>query len=146
MSRKSLTKKEQTTWFQCEKCKANITTKDREQHAEFCPLADATHFTKCSFVRDNKLYSNQLMAKPPTDDYVRDLNQKQLNSLVFLSESAINLCGFIFGDYVVIRSIQQPSRAPVIRTVWPTSSNFSTTVFVSEEGEKNSAYHFKYVI
>lgn len=133
MARKSSAKKEQILWVLCEKCKANITTKDQDHHDEFCPLENVALFSKCSFVRDNKLYSNQLMVKQTTDD-VRDLSSKQLNSLVFLSESVINLCGLVFGDYVMIYSEQMPDRAPVVRTVWPTPSGFTTTVFVSEEG------------
>lgn len=134
MARKSSAKKEQIPWFLCEKCKANITTKDREQHDEYCPLEDAALFSKCSFVRDGKLFSNQLIPKQVTED-VRDLSSKQLNSLVFLSESVINLCGLVFGDYVMLYSVQLPDRAPVVRTVWPTPSGFTTTVFVSEEGK-----------
>lgn len=134
MARRSSAKKEQILWFLCEKCKANITTKERDQHDEYCPLEDAAVFSKCSFVRDNKLFSNQLTVKSVTDD-LKDLSSKQLNSLVCLSESVINLCGLVFGDYVMLYSEQVPDRAPVVRTVWPTPSSFTTTVFVSEEGE-----------
>lgn len=134
MARRSSAKKEQNLWFLCEKCKANVTTKDRDQHDEFCPLENPAAFSKCSFVRDGKLYSNQLMVKSATDD-IRDISSKQLNSLVFLSESVITLCGLVFGDYVMLYSAQLPDRTPVVRTVWPTPSSFTTTIFVSEEGK-----------
>lgn len=135
MPPKSASKREQVLWYLCEKCKANITSKEREQHDDVCPLDSIDSLTRFSFVRGGVLHSNQLNAKPITED-IRDLTAKQLNGLVFLSESVINLCGFVLGDQVLIHTPQSPAIAPIVRSVWPTPNSFLTTVFVSEEGKK----------
>lgn len=129
MPPKSASKRDQVLWFLCAKCKANITTKDKEEHDALCPLDTTEHSSKCTFIRNARLYSNQINAKPATDD-IRDLTVKQLSSLIFLSESVMNLCGFILGEQVMVQS----SHARMVRSVWPLPNSLLTSVLVSEEG------------
>lgn len=137
MPPKSASKREQVLWYLCEACKANITTKDREQHESLCPLNNIECLTKCSFVRDHKFHSNQLNIKSTVED-VRDLTAKQLSSLVYLSESVISLCGFILGEQVLVHSPHCNDQTPVVRFVWPIPNSFLTSVLVSADGESHS--------
>lgn len=140
MPPKSSSKKEAVLWYLCEQCKVNITSKDRDQHEEHCPIeqqeADEEPLKPflCSYIRDQRLFSVSLNAKPVTEE-LSDLSGAQLKGLVFLSESVINLCGFILGDFVSLSSPQLPEIAPVVRTVWPVPDRFLTTVFVTDEGK-----------
>lgn len=134
MPPKSASKREQILWYLCEQCKANIASKDREQHDALCPLTGVECLTRCSFVRDHKFHSNQLNVKRTADD-VRNLTAKQFSSLVFLSESVISLCGFILGQHVLVHSPQYDHSAPIVRCVWPLSNSLLTSVLVSEDGE-----------
>lgn len=133
MPPKSATKREPVLWYLCEKCNANVTTKAKEQHEEICPLDTEESRSKCCFVRDEKFHSNQLGIKGITDD-VRELNARQLKSLVFVSESVIGLCGFILGEPVVLRIQTDASATSVVRFIWPLPNSMLTNVQVAEEG------------
>lgn len=133
MPPKSASKRDQVLWLLCERCKANITTKDKEEHDALCPLDTAEHASKCTFIRNAKLYSNQINAKPATDD-IRDLTVKQLSSLIFLSESVMNLCGYTLGEQVLVQSSHARENERMVRSVWPLPNSLLTSVLVSEEG------------
>lgn len=131
MPPKSSAKKEQALWFFCDKCKVYVTSKDIQNHVENCPITE-TSFSSC-FIKEKKLYTNLFEPKPLTDD-IKNLTQKQLNGVIFISEKAIKLCELIIGDFVLIKIPQKPDFVPVVRMVWPIVDRFQTTVFVSNEG------------
>lgn len=146
MPPKSATKRDQVLWFLCEKCKANVTTKEKDEHDSLCPLDTDDCLIKCTFIRNGKLYANQLNGKPITDD-IRDLNLKQLNSLIFLSESVMNICGFILGEQVLVHSSPtKENGARIVRSVWPLPNSLLTSVMVSEEGENCFLQNTKFQI
>lgn len=141
MPPKSSAKKELILWYLCEKCKVNITSKDRDKHEDYCPIV--THPGEpfiCSFVYDNKFYSTTLNPDPPTDCLISNLPANQLNGYVFIRESVMNLCGFILGDWVVCTSPQLP-HTQVVRSIWPVPDRFLTTVYVTVEGKTVPLYH-----
>lgn len=133
MPPKSASKRDQVLWFLCEKCKANVASKDREQHDELCPLDTEESSSKCVFVRNGIFHSNKLAVKPITDD-VRGMDFGQLSGLVFLSESAMTLCGFVLGETVVVRTMNGEPSTPIVRNVWPLPNSSLTNVLVAKEG------------
>lgn len=134
MPPKSSAKKEQILWYLCEKCKVNITSIDREQHeSKYCPIApDRTKPVQTSFIYEKTLFTNTVSIKLPQINELNDLPEHLKNNFVFLSESAMNLCGFILGDSVVLSSPQCTEMA--VRSVWPISDRFLTTLFLNENG------------
>lgn len=70
----------------------------------------------------------------PSDSRITDLSGCVLNGIVCVSESTMNLCGWMLADLVVCSSPQLPDEAPVVRTVWPVPDRFGSTVFVPEDG------------
>lgn len=134
-------KKEQFLWYLCETCKVNITSKDRDQHERHCPIRAYERPQEafdCSFVHNKMLYSNTFCPNPPIkDSLVDDLAERQLNGFVFVSESVMNLCGFVLGDWVLCSSPQFPQLKPIVRSIWPISNVHMTTVFVTRDGELN---------
>lgn len=134
MPPKSASKKDQILWYLCEKCRIYITSKDREAHEKHCPQPiDNPGFCEYSYIQHRKMFVNSLNSKPTIDD-LHDLTQTQLNRMIFISESAIELCSFILQDYVLIKSPQFPNQAPIVRTVWPVSNRMPSMVSVTEEG------------
>lgn len=141
MPPKSSAKKDQILWYLCEKCQVHITSKDREEHEQFCPInADNHGRVPCAFVSAKTFYAIGLNPKPPTED-LSDLTQKQLNNFIFLSESLMQLCGFMLNEFVVLHSLDDTKiRTPVVRCVWPTANRYLTTVFVTGD-ELSSTWH-----
>lgn len=135
MPPKSSAKKDQILWYLCEKCQVHITFKDREEHEQICPIsAGNAKLVPCAFISAKTFYSIGLNPKPPTED-LSDLTQKQLNNFIFLSESLMQLCGFMLNDFVVIHSLDDNNHEsmPVVRCVWPTANRYLTTVFVTDD-------------
>lgn len=114
MSRKSLTKKETTIWYNCSSCGSNTLAKDRELHVCYGSDVEPNY----TFIRDNTLYSNQMTEKVITDD-IRDINENKLKNILFVHESIFPLCDLVLGDYVSIESLALSNNAPIVRMVWP---------------------------
>lgn len=121
MSRKSLTKKETTIWYNCSSCGSNTLAKDRELHA--CDGSDTQ--PNYTFIRDNTLFSNQLTEKMITDD-IREINEIKLKNILFVHESIFALCDLVLGDYVSIESPALSNNAPIVRMVWPITNSNAT--------------------
>lgn len=136
----SSARKEPILWFVCETCNVNITSKDRDQHDRHCPI---TAFNgrppqpfSTSFVHNRALYSSAVVGRsPPAESLVNDLPESQLNGMIFISEAAMQLCGFVLGDWVACSSPQFPNRAAIIRTAWPMPNTHLTTVFITPDGK-----------
>lgn len=124
-------------WFECERCLVNITSKDREQHEQHCPIIAwkcPDQPFSCSFVHQRRLFTTSVSRKLPSDSLITDLTESQTNGFIFISESTMSLCGLMLGDLVECSSPQLPDKRAVVRTVWPVPDRFGTTVFVTEEG------------
>lgn len=134
MPPKSSAKKEQILWYLCEKCKVNITSTDREQHeSKYCPIIpDSSRPLTTSFIYQKTLYSTTISTKLPQLSDLNDLPENLLNNFIYVSEGAMNLCGFILGDSVILTSPQ--CTEVVVRTIWPISDRFLTTVYLNENG------------
>lgn len=120
MSRKSLTKKETTIWYNCSSCGSYALAKDRELHV--CDGSDVE--PNYTFIRDNILFSNQLTEKVITDD-IRDINENKLKNILFVHESIFPLCDLVLGDYISIESSALSNNAPIVRMVWPITSSIA---------------------
>lgn len=134
MSRKSLPKKDQAIWYQCNNCNWHIFARDREQHSCTQQLSIEDKEPKTyTFVVDKRLSTTQLSEKPITDD-LKLITANKLNNLIFLHESIFPLCQIVLGDYVLVSSPALSNGAPILRSAWPISNLNSGLVCVSEEG------------
>ena len=143
MSRKSLLKKQQTSsssWHYCQKCSFNIVLKDRDKHDVLCPLSlQVLSTSPYAFIKDNVFYTKNLEKKLNSDE-TQDFTDKQLNSLVFISESAMKLCEFYIGQHVVIKNSK--SADAFVRVAWPLQEKLPSLIFVAEKGIDRLNYRF----
>lgn len=145
MPPKSSSKKDQIAWLLCEKCKVYITNKDRDKHAEDCPISNEINESfqcKYSFVRSKQLHSTHLSEKTDqsailSDELLSDLGSKYLNNLIFVSESVMSLCDWIISDFVVVQPVNETKFVPIVRRIWPITDRNTSNVFVTDEGEFN---------
>lgn len=135
MPPKSSSKKNQATWFHCETCGVHITTKARDTHDKVCPITDETN--DAEFIRNGALYTDSLLQRNFEVEALKDLPAKYANTLIFLSEGAIQFADLHIGQKVVIHPAKQTDDmpAPLVRMVWPVPEQFLTTVFVTAEGK-----------
>lgn len=141
-TRRSVAKTEPPVlWYLCEQCRVNITCKERDQHAQHCPIiaadadGDATAAIRTAYVHNRQLYTNSVSNRLPAEALIADLPAAQLNGFVFVSESTMSVCGWILGDLVACRSPQLPTMGPaVVRCVWPVPDRYGAIVFVPDEG------------
>lgn len=124
------------TWFFCDYCKVHITSKDRETHDKVCPITVSEDFPTCvdkEFILKDALYTCSLDKRGFNVEALSDVASKYINSLLFVSEGAMQLCKFCIGENVVVESLQS-TLPPLVRAIWPIPEKFLTTVFVSPEG------------
>lgn len=138
MPPKSSNKKNQATWFRCETCGVHITTKARDTHDQVCPITEETN--NAEYISNGVLYTESLLQRNFEVEALKDLPAKYGNTLIFLSEGAIQFAELHIGQKVVIAQAKQTEDmpAPLVRTIWPVSEQFLTTVFVPAEG----MFHF----
>lgn len=142
MPPKSSSKKNQASWFRCETCGVHITTKARDSHDQVCPISEDT--TNAEFILSGVLYTDSLLQRNFEVEALKDLPAKYVNTLIFLSEGAIQFADLHIGQKVVINLAKQSDDmpAPLVRMVWPVPEQFLTTVFVTAEGK----YHLYSII
>ncbi|KAJ8951028.1 hypothetical protein NQ318_006413 [Aromia moschata] len=118
-------KKNSTPWIQCDKCLINLLNRDIEPHSKDCPpnLTNVSY----NFIKDYVLYGT-LDVK--TNDNIQNLSSREKDNLIFLSQSAIQLCGLSIGNWAVVRFIDA-CIPPVARIVWPTVEKNITSVLVT---------------
>ncbi|KAJ8976502.1 hypothetical protein NQ317_018446 [Molorchus minor] len=119
-------KKNVSPWILCDKCRINILNKDAESHFGDCP----PHLSKIAynFVKDEVLYGT-LDVKSNED--IKNLGSKETDELVFLSQSAIQLCGLSIGERVVVKLLDM-TLPPVTKIVWPTIEKSLTSVLFTK--------------
>ncbi|XP_055376102.1 ribosome biogenesis protein SPATA5 [Condylostylus longicornis] len=136
MSRKSLPKRnQQSLWLKCENCCCLFGSKYCENHKQFCN-SDATLLEQpFAFIKNEKLISNScksLESAKIVIEEIKDLQDKQKNSLVFISEEVMRLCQMKTGENVACYPL--PEKSPyLIRMVWPIQDKHLGQVFFSEE-------------
>ncbi|XP_017857950.1 PREDICTED: spermatogenesis-associated protein 5 [Drosophila arizonae] len=136
MPPKSSNKKNQATWFHCEKCNVHITSKSRDTHERVCPLDEDVSgaAVETEFVRNGTLYTSSVQQKNFEVESLKDLPPKYANTLLFMSEGAIQLAQFHIGQQVVVEPALEEAKNPaLVRILWPISEQFLTTVFATAE-------------
>lgn len=118
-----------SSWLLCEKCKTYIINKDLERHKNDCP-PNLDTFSYSFISNEGVLYSS---VDIKTNEDVKSLSQSEKDSLVFLSQSAIQMCRLSFGDWAIIKPLYE-AIPPVVRTVWPTVDKSSTCVLFTKNG------------
>lgn len=140
MPPKSSNKKNQATWYHCDKCDVHITNKSRDTHEQVCPITDdgSSAAVDTEFVRNGSLYTSSVQQRNFEVESLKDLPAKYANTLLFMSEGAIQLAQFHIGQKVVIEpAVEEETKAEkqaLVRILWPISEQFLTTIFATAEG------------
>lgn len=126
-------KKASTPWLQCEKCLTHIINKDIDKHSSDCP----PNLNNYNFVQNEVLFGH-LDIK--VNEEIKGI--VDTDSLVFLSQSAIQLCGLSIGEWALIEFDNSP---PVAKVVWPTTEKSTTSVLLTKHGTHYYLviHHFK---
>uniref|UniRef100_T1GNG6 Uncharacterized protein n=1 Tax=Megaselia scalaris TaxID=36166 RepID=T1GNG6_MEGSC len=103
----SSSKKNQISWFCCEKCSTNIIIKDRNGHEKTCDKFQngdifSEEVLKTDFVRDGVLHTSTIEKRTFAVEELKDVSEKQLNNLVFVSEGVMKLCKFSIGQDLLV--------------------------------------------
>lgn len=126
------------SWYYCEKCQVNITTKEREKHEQKCPIQEQQLETvggeQLEYIRNGILYTGSCEKRKFEIEELKDMPQKYVNNLIYVSEGAIRLAGWHIGQQVVIKTKKEET-ATLVRSIWPIPEKFLTTVFVSDQGK-----------
>lgn len=114
-------------WHRCEKCQVVLPSKDLNIHQEgSCPpqIESWTH----GFIKKKVLYS--WLGEVSSADSLPALPSEEIENMVFVSLSAIQLCGFFIGDPVLVEA----RGCLAIKSVWPTTEKTVTSVLLTKEG------------
>ncbi|XP_057327731.1 ribosome biogenesis protein SPATA5 [Microplitis mediator] len=125
-SRKSLS----TPWVLCEKCQSTISQKDTSSHESECPPPDDNWGH--SYIKNSVLYSavDTYCSKEPP----KNLTERDLHDLVFMSHSAFELCQIAIGSQVILTF----KTDEIVKTAWPTSEKSITSVCLTQKAMKIS--------
>ncbi|XP_047119834.1 ATPase family protein 2 homolog isoform X1 [Schistocerca piceifrons] len=127
MSRKSATRKSTSLWEKCEVCQAVISQKDHATHLNgSCPQAPEAW--NHAYIMDGVLYST--LEQLPSVESLKNLPSQEREKLVLLSQSALQICGMVIGDPVIISSKGNSA----VKIAWPTSEKSVTSVLMIKEG------------
>ncbi|KAI9585475.1 ATPase family protein 2 homolog [Glossina fuscipes] len=137
MSPKSSNKKKKAvSWYHCELCDVNITFKERECHEQKCPIDEDALKTSAGepleYIRNGVLYTASVEKKKFEIPELKDMPDRYINQLIFVSEGAIRLLGWHIGQYIVIET-NEINEPPLIRSIWPIPESFLNTLLVCEE-------------
>lgn len=123
----SKTKKGGTSWVKCEKCQSNINQKDVDIHSSNCPPNDTEY--SHPFILRGVLHST-LGIK--TNEEIKGISNHDKNNLVFLSQSVIQLCDLVIGEWAVLQNSNSYARI-----VWPTAEKSVSSVLITQSGKFN---------
>ncbi|XP_066145360.1 ATPase family gene 2 protein homolog A isoform X2 [Euwallacea fornicatus] len=131
MSHSKTKKNLSAQWYQCDKCHSYITHKDIELHGAMCPpdLENLGH----TFVLDGVLFG--LLDLKPCEE-VKNLSSREKDSMLFISQAAMQLCEFAIGDLVVLES--RGRSTPLVLKVWPTIEKGLTSVLITRNCLENA--------
>lgn len=122
------TKKSNAFWFKCEECGINIIQKDTEEHLSSCPPSVDNY--SYPYIKAGIL-NGFLSTK--TNEEIKGLTEHDKNNLVFLSQSVIQLCNLVIGDWAVVESDNDDIHCAKI--VWPTTEKSLGCVLVTKNGK-----------
>ncbi|XP_004521824.1 spermatogenesis-associated protein 5 isoform X1 [Ceratitis capitata] len=137
MPPKSSNKKSVTstvTWYHCELCNVHIISKDREAHGNYCPISPNTNTEPLEFIQNDSLYTVGAAKRTFSIEELKDVPEKYVNNLLFISEGAMKLTHLHIGQRVLIRpaNVSETETVGLVRLVWPIPERFLTTIYVSE--------------
>lgn len=118
--------KKSTPWFRCEKCEAYISHRDVENHDGFCP--PETRLVQHAYIYKGRLCG--IVDIKPTED-IKNLSSREIDSLVFLSQDAMQLCSFSIGESVIVESSCEEI-PPIVQKVWPTNEKSLTSILLTK--------------
>lgn len=128
-----------STWIICDKCSTNVLQKDGDSHKNDCPPNVSA--ISYPFVENSVIYG---FVDIKGNEEIKALSQKEKDNLVFLSQSAIQLCNLSIGDCAVVTPISE-NVAPIVRNVWPTTEKSSSSILFTKNGNvriKESSWYF----
>lgn len=112
--------KKNPVWYQCENCSVNVSFKELKNHSSECPSSSKSW--KIPHVNSNVLYSILETARP---DDLKTINDEISDGFVFISIAALQLCGFVIGEPILIQSCDL-NISPMVRYIWPIQSSIPT--------------------
>ncbi|XP_011637023.1 spermatogenesis-associated protein 5 isoform X2 [Pogonomyrmex barbatus] len=105
-SRKSL-----SSWQKCSKCQYFLIQEDVSEHETICP--SSMENWKHPFISDKILYSTIEIFQ--TQELSKDISEKNANDMVFISQSAMQLCDISIGSLVVVAT----KDGIIVKTAYP---------------------------
>ncbi|RZF47097.1 hypothetical protein LSTR_LSTR005175 [Laodelphax striatellus] len=117
-------KKPSSLWYTCEKCECILGHKDLDVHLKYCPQTAENLSNDYGFILNKTLYSTLEETAP--DDGISHLT----NDIIFLSQSALQLCQLVIGDKAIVKT----NNYCEVKTVWPTSRGSITSVYCTKLG------------
>ncbi|XP_063975896.1 ATPase family gene 2 protein homolog A [Diachasmimorpha longicaudata] len=118
------TPKKGNPWVTCGKCTAIISQKDTALHESNCPPLDSS--CAHNYILNATLHSNvesYSMQEPP-----KNISERDTHDMVFMSQSALQLCDIAIGDRVILTS----NVGAIIRKAWPINDKSLTTVSLTK--------------
>ncbi|XP_031845570.2 ATPase family gene 2 protein homolog A isoform X2 [Nomia melanderi] len=111
-------------WVTCEKCESTLTSKNVADHEANCPpnLEKWSH----DFIYCGTLYSTIEMYK--SQEQPKNISPRALDDMVFMSQSALQLCDIAIGDPVLVSA----EGGTVVKTAWPTKEKTLTSVSLTK--------------
>nr|CAI5860325.1 unnamed protein product [Callosobruchus analis] len=119
-------KKTQSPWVQCEQCHISVLQKDSSFHTNDCPPDEKN--PSYSFFSDGTLYGTVHLKE---QENIKNISSREIDNMVFLSQSTMQLCNLCIGQWVSILSTKK-SVSPLARTVWPTTEKSATSVLFTK--------------
>ncbi|XP_012253446.2 ATPase family protein 2 homolog [Athalia rosae] len=117
-------KKSSSLWYCCEKCESYLTQKDITVHGNSCP--PSTDKWSHNYIKNDILYSSIELYNPRESP--KNISQRELNELVFMAQSAMQLCKIPIGDPVVLSREENK----VVKIAWPTNDKTLTSVSLTK--------------
>lgn len=112
--------KKNPVWHQCENCSVNVSFKESKNHSSECPSSSKSW--KTPYVNSNILHTFLETVKP---DDLKTIEDEISDGFIFISISALQLCGFVIGEPILIQSCDQ-NISPMVRSIWPIQSSIPT--------------------
>ncbi|XP_072760748.1 ATPase family gene 2 protein homolog A [Anoplolepis gracilipes] len=124
MSTKSRKSLPSSSWQQCTKCQCALMQKDILLHEINCPpsMESWNH----SFISGGVLYSSIEVFQ--SQELPKHISERDANDMVFISQSAFQLCDIAIGSPVVIATKDEV----VVKTAWPTNEKSLTSVSLTK--------------
>lgn len=126
-------KKNSTNWVNCDKCFITLLNKDTEKHLNDCP----PNISKINyhFIENGSLFG---ILDLKSNEEIKNLSSKEIDNLVFLSQTVIQMCSLSIGQWVIIELLGK-ELPPVAKIVWPTAEKTITSVLLTKRGKMSLA-------